>query len=107
MDDLCNLFINSCSLQKPVLYDMMIFDFKDLSEQYINNTGNYIFNMNPNFEYTLNTDIDILISYLSVNNTAETILISMIKKRFGENIFIDINIINSMVDYYIECININ
>ena len=107
MDDLCNLFIQSCSLQKPVLYDMMIFDFKDLSEQYINNSGNYIFNMNPNFELALPTDVKILISYISADNTAETILISMIKKRFGENIFIDINIINSMIDYYIDCLNVN
>ena len=52
MDDLCNALL-SCNIEyKPVLYDMMIFDFIELSKQYINNCVEYTFEVNPEYEFS-------------------------------------------------------
>ena len=41
MDELCNQ-LTTCYIQsKPKLYDMMMYDFKELSNQYSTNTSEY------------------------------------------------------------------
>lgn len=102
MDDLCNLLI-SCKIDKPVLYDMMIFDFASLSEQYYSNVDCYTFEVNPKFEYATDSDINELLIYIQKNN-CEEILIKMIRERYGLNVFIEMYIIQSMIDYYLECL---
>ena len=82
----------------------MIYDFKELSNQYLTEDTTYSFDMQPEHNYTSFNDINELIIYLQKNNV-EDILISIIKERYP-NCFIDRMIIQSMIDYYIECLSI-
>ena len=103
MDELCNQ-LTSCYIQsKPKLYDMMIYDFKELSNQYSTNTSEYLFGMKPEYDYLTFDDINELLIYLQKYNIEE-ILTSIIKKRYP-TCFIDTNIIQTMIDYYIECLS--
>ena len=103
MDELC-AFLTSCSIQsKPKLYNMMIYDFKELSNQYSSETNEYLFGMKPEYDYLTSEDINELLLYLQ-NNNVEDILHSIIKQRYP-SCFIDTNIVQSMIDYYIECLS--
>ena len=102
MDQLCSLLV-SCKIEnKPVLYDMMIYDFASLCDQYNNSNEYYTFNMNSEFDLASFDDINGLVIYIQ-NCKCEDILIKMINQKFG-NIFIDHSIIQSMIDYYLECL---
>ena len=102
MDDLCNALL-SCKIEyKPVLYDMMIFDFVELSKQYSNNCIEYTFEVNSDYEVVDSNNIEELGIYIQ-QNKCETILQQIIEQRYPF-IHIDKNIISSMIDYYIECL---
>ena len=96
--------MKSCSMNKPILYDMMLNDFIELSHQYKNNDNMYIFNLNSNINYINNVQINELLNYM-FNNDQEinSILIKTIHKRYP-NIHLNNLTINSMIDYYIECL---
>ena len=103
MDLLCNQ-LTSCYIEhKPKLYNMMIYDFKELSNQYSDNIIEYSFDMKPEYNYLEFQDIQELLIYLQTNNV-EDILIQIIIERHN-NIHIDHRIIQSMIDYYIDCIS--
>lgn len=103
MDSLCSL-LTSCHIEhKPKLYNMMIYDFKELSNQYSNNTIEYSFDMRPEYNYLEFQDVQELLIYLQQNNVEE-ILSSIIKERYN-GIHIDKRTIQSIIDYYIDCIS--
>ena len=103
MDELCHI-LTSCKIKsKPKLYVMMIHDFKELSTQYTSNTNEYIFDMKPEYDYLNSDDINELLFYLK-NNNVEDILQSIIKQRH-QSYFIDNLIVQTMIDYYIECLS--
>ena len=103
MDSLCNL-LTSCHIEhKPKLYNMMIYDFKELSNQYSSEASEYLFGMKPEYDYLTSEDINELLFYLQ-NNNVENILQSIIKQRYP-SCFIDTNIVQTMIDYYIECLS--
>ena len=103
MDSLCNL-LTSCHIDnKPKLYDMMIYDFKELSNQYFTNVIEYSFDMRPEYNYLEFHDVQELLVYLQKNNVEE-ILSSIILERH-KNIHIDNRTIQSMIDYYIDCLS--
>lgn len=101
MEDLCNQLLRCQITNKPKLYNMMIFDFADLSEQY-NKSTEFTFNMNHAYELATSFDIQELVEYIQQFN-AETTLEKMIEERYP-NVFIDRRILFSMIDYYIECL---
>ena len=103
MDLLCSLLTTCHIEQKPKLYNMMIYDFKELSNQYSDNVIEYSFDMKPEYNYLEFQDIQELIIYLQKNNVEE-ILTRIILKRYND-IHIDNRIIQSMVDYYIDCLS--
>ena len=100
MDELCRKLTLCHIIHKPQLYDMMIYDFETLSKQYSINTNEYVFDMKPEYDFITFQDLEELLVYLQKNNVEE-ILSSIIKERYP-CVFIDQNIITSMVDYYIE-----
>ena len=103
MDSLCNQ-LTSCYIKyKPKLYDMMIYDFKELSNQYSENAIEYLFNMKPEYNYLEFQDIEELIMYLQKNNVEEILTRIIIERHDG--IHIDNRTIQSMIDYYIECLS--
>ena len=103
MDSLCNL-LTSCHIDnKPKLYDMMIYDFKELSNQYLTNVIEYSFDMRPEYYYLEFHDVQELIVYLQKNNVEE-ILTSIIMERHN-GIYIDKRTIFSIIDYYIDCLS--
>ena len=102
MDNLCNALL-SCKIEyKPILYDMMIFDFVELSKQYSNNCFQYTFGVNPDYEVVDSDDIEELGIYIQ-QSKCENILQQIIEQRYPL-VHIDSNIISSMIDYYIECL---
>lgn len=102
MDSLCSL-LTTCHIEhKPKLYNMMIYDFKELSNQYSNNIIEYSFDMRPEYNYLEFQDVQELLIYLQTNNV-EGILCSIIFERHN-NILIDYRTIQSMIDYYIDCL---
>ena len=102
MDELCNLLI-SCHIQnKPKLYNMMIYDFKELSNQYSENIIEYSFDMKPEYNYIEFEDLQELLIYIQKNNVDE-ILTDIIKERYN-GVHIDNRTIQSMIDYYIDCL---
>ena len=103
MDELCRILTSYAIQSKPKLYDMMIYDFKELSNQYTSNTNEYLFGMKPEYDYLTSEDINELLFYLQ-NNNVEDILQSIIKQRYP-SYFIDNLIVQTMVDYYIECLS--
>jgi len=103
MDELC-MRLTSCAIEsKPKLYDVMIYDFKELSNQYSSETNEYLFGMKPEYDYLTSEDINELLIYLQ-NNNVEGVLQSIIKQRYP-SYFIDNLIVQAMVDYYIECLS--
>ena len=106
MDSLCQQLI-SCKIEvKPKLYDMMIYDFVDLSIQYNSNSTDYYFNMKPEFDYVSKLELKELICYIEGSSNTSSILHQMILERYP-GIHIDNNIVESMIDYYIECLDIS
>ena len=103
MDLLCNLLTTCHIEQKPKLYDMMIYDFKELSNQYSENVIEYSFDMKPEYNYLEFQDIQELLIYLQKNNV-EDILTRIIIERYN-GIYIDNRTIQSMIDYYIDCLS--
>ena len=61
MDSLCNLLTSFHIEQKPKLYNMMIYDFKDLSNQYSDNQIEYSFDMKPEYNYLEFEDVQELL----------------------------------------------
>ena len=103
MESLCNS-LTSCHIEdKPKLYNMMIYDFKELSNQYSNNIIEYSFDMKPEYNYLEFQDVQELIIYLQKNNVEE-ILIRIIMKKHN-NIHIDNRTVQSIIDYYIDCLS--
>ena len=105
MEELCAM-LSSCSINfKPKLYDMIVYDFIDLSIQYQSTTLEhvYTFNINPHAEYASPTEINELLIYMQTNRV-DNILQSIIKERYPSS-YIDKTIIETMVDYYIECLS--
>lgn len=103
MDALCNQLTSCYIKQKPKLYDMMIYDFKELSNQYSTNELEYSFDMKPEYNYLSFQDVQELLIYLQKNNV-EKILICIIQETYP-SINIDHRTIESMIDYYIDCIS--
>lgn len=102
MEELCSLLL-SCNIDnKPVLYDNLIFDFSELSRQYMDTESEYVFQLHMKYKMASFGDINEIISYIQQQN-CEEILIRMIKQRYGD-IFIDRLIIMSMIDYYLNCL---
>ena len=98
MDELCNQ-LTTCYIQsKPKLYDMMMYDFKELSNQYSTNTSEYFFGMKPEYDYLTCDDINELLMYLHKYNVEKKVS-SIMEKRYP-NCFIDFSIIQTMIDYY-------
>ena len=97
MDELCSMLTNCDIEYKPKLYDMMIYDFKDLSNQYFSNTQEYSFDMKPEDNYLKFEDINELCIYLQRTNVE-----CIIKTRYPV-CFIDKYVVICMIDYYIEC----
>jgi len=103
MDSLCSL-LTTCHIEhKPKLYNMMIYDFKELSNQYLSNVIEYSFDMKPEYNYLEFQDVQELLIYLQTNNIEE-ILSSIIMERH-RGIHIDNRTIQSMIDYYIDCLS--
>ena len=103
MDSLCNLLTTCHIEQKPKLYNMMIYDFKDLSNQYSDNQIEYSFDMRPEYNYLDFEDVQELLIYLQKNNVEE-ILTRIILERY-QGIHIDNRTIQTMIDYYIDCLS--
>ena len=101
MDNLCNQLLQCSIDNRPVLYDMMIYDFVNLSHQY-NQLTEFTFDMNSNFDSATSADIEQLSIYIQKQN-AEVLLYKIIQERYP-TLFIDKNIVTAMVDYYLECL---
>jgi hypothetical protein len=105
MDELCNQLL-SCNIDnRPKLYDMMIFDFVELSRQYSQQSNEYVeytFDVNYKYEHIQFTDINELSQYIQ-KNKSEDILADIIRERYP-HMHIDKNIVASMIDYYLECL---
>ena len=94
MDSLCNQ-LTSCYIEyKPKLYNMMIYDFKELSNQYSENAIEYSFDMKPEYNYLEFQDVQELLIFLQKNNVEE-ILIQIIVERYSD-IHIDNRTIQSI-----------
>ena len=100
MDELCDKLLSCHIEKKPKLYDMMIFDFIELSKQYSSQTNFYIFEMNPKYEDVSFININELCEYIQKNN-CENILLDIIHKRYP-GIYADSRTVTSMIDYYLE-----
>ena len=102
MDTICELLSNECRIQGPKLYGMMVNDFEQLARQYINHIQEYSFEMDPRDEYVSIIEINELLQYIQMNKV-ETVLIEQIK-RLSPKCIIYENTIQSMIDYYMECL---
>ena len=103
MDALCQS-LTQCTIEfRPKLYDMMIYDFADLSEQYKSHVFSFTFGLKPEFNYVTDAEINELIFYLQ-NNKVDSILLQMIHEK-SPHCTVDTGIIHSMIDYYIECLS--
>jgi len=80
----------------------MIYDFKELSNQYSENIIEYSFDMKPEYNYIEFEDLQELLIYIQKNNVDE-ILTDIIKERYN-GVHIDNRTIQSMIDYYIDCL---
>ena len=103
MDSLCNQMTTCYIEHKPKLYNMMIYDFKELSNQYSDNVIEYSFDMKPEYDYIDFHELQELLRYLQKNNVEELVTRMIIERHHG--IHIDKRTIQSMIDYYIDCLS--
>ena len=101
MENLCNQLLKCSINNKPVLYDMMIYDFVNLSYQYSQLTE-FTFDMNPTYDYATRDNLEELAIYIQ-KNKPENILYQIIQERYPSQ-YIEKNIVIAMVDYYLECL---
>ena len=101
MEKLCNQLLKCSINNKPVLYDMMIYDFVNLSYQYSQLTE-FTFDMNSTFDSATSADIQQLAIYIQQQNVEKT-LHQIIQERYPL-LFVEKNIVTAMMDYYLECL---
>ena len=102
--DICNSLETMNIIHKPVLYDLMIDDFKLLADIYISNDNFYEYNLSlePRYEHLLTyQNIKELIDYLYTNNNAQKILIQLILEK-SDTIHIENITLHSFIDYYVD-----
>ena len=103
MDSLCNS-LNQCKIDdRPVLYNMMINDFTNLANQYLH-SSNFTFEMQNDIGCISINDIDELLVYIQ-KQKCENILIEIIR-HYHPDTFIDKNMINSIIDYYMDLLSL-
>ena len=104
MDALCNA-LNKCQIDdKPNLYNMMINDFTNLANQYLHSSNCFTFEMQNDIESISIDDINELLIYIQ-KQKCENLLIEIIK-YYHPDIFIDKNMINSIIDYYMDLLSL-
>ena len=102
MDELCNLLVSCAIESKPKLYDMMIYDFIDLSIQYNTNETEYSFDMNSHAECVSILEMNELLNYMQ-SHKVDDILCKIIAERYPQ-CYIEKKTAEAMIDYYIECL---
>jgi len=114
LNEISNLFSFVKLNDKPKLYNYLAEDFRELAKEYntiINssetNSFHLVFDPKPDMDIFSDSQTNAeLVHYLNRNRKGYSMLADLIEENFPEHGILDMNIIECLVDYYIEIIDV-
>jgi hypothetical protein len=112
LNEITNMFSGIKFDDKPKLYNYLADDFRELAKEYNTimtsldkNIFHMVFDPKPDIDIFSDSQTNAeLIKYLNGNRKGYSMLSDLIEENYHEHVILDMNTIESLVDYYIECI---
>tara|TARA_B100001094_G_C18186600_1_gene804190 strand:+ start:3096 stop:3491 length:396 start_codon:yes stop_codon:yes gene_type:complete len=114
LQEISNLFSGVKLNDKPKLYNYLTEDFEHLAQEYHDmmnsldqNQFHMVFDPKPDVDIFSDPESNAeLVDYLNKDRKGYTMLCDLIRENFPQYVILDTCIVESIVDYYIECIQI-